>query len=97
MPDYQKTMADELGLKLNDTKLVLMLHDKENYVVHYKNLQFYLNQRLKLGKVHRVLDGAVDPDEHRISEASQKRIQELLQTYEQLPVRENDGERVEAC
>lgn len=56
MPDYQKTIADELGLKLNDTKLVLMLRDKENYVVHYRNLQFYLNQGLKRRKVHRVLE-----------------------------------------
>ena len=45
-----------MGLKLNDTKLVLMLRDKENYDVHYRNQQFYLNQGLKLRKVHRVLE-----------------------------------------
>ena len=56
MPHYRKTIADEFGLKLNDTKLVLMLRDKENYVVHYRNLQFYLNQGLKLRNVHRVLE-----------------------------------------
>lgn len=56
MPDYQKTIADELKLRLNDTKLVLMPLDKENYVVHYRNLQFYLKQGLKLRKVHRVLE-----------------------------------------
>ena len=37
-------MVDELGLKQNEKKLVLMLQDKKNYVLHYKNFQFYLNQ-----------------------------------------------------
>lgn len=31
---------DELGLKHNETELVLMLEDKKNYLVHYRNLQF---------------------------------------------------------
>ena len=45
----------------------------------------------------RVLDEAVQPDEHRIPEAGNKRIrEELLQIHEQLRVRENDGERAEA-
>lgn len=46
---------DELGLKHNETELVLTLEDKKNYLVHYRNLQFYLNQGMKLKKVHRVL------------------------------------------
>lgn len=39
-----ENMVDELGLKQNEKKLVLMLQDKKNYVLHYKNLQFYFNQ-----------------------------------------------------
>lgn len=31
---------DELGLKHNETELVLTLEDKKNYLVHYRNLQF---------------------------------------------------------
>lgn len=50
-------MADELGLKLNETKVVVTLQDKKNYVlVQYRNLQFYLNQGMQLKKVHRVLE-----------------------------------------
>lgn len=45
----------------------------------------------------RVPDEAVQPDEHRIPEAGNKWIRdELLQTHEQLRVRQNDGERAEA-
>ena len=56
MSDYQKKMLDELGLKLNENKLVLTLQDKKNYVVHYRNLQFYLKLGMKLKKVHRTLE-----------------------------------------
>jgi len=37
-------------------KLLLTLEDKNNYVVHYRNLQFYLKQGMKLKRVHRVLE-----------------------------------------
>ena len=47
----------DLGLKTPNTeKLVLTLEDKEKYVVHYKNLQFYLSQGMRLKKVHRVIE-----------------------------------------
>jgi len=36
-------------------KLVPNLHDKHNYTTHYRNLKLYLEQGLKLTKVHRVL------------------------------------------
>ena len=37
-------------------KLLLTPQDKNNYVVHYRNLQFYLKQGMKLKRVHRVLE-----------------------------------------
>lgn len=36
--------------------LVLTLNDKENYVVHYRTLQLYLQQGMKLKKMCRVLE-----------------------------------------
>jgi len=37
-------------------KLLLTLEDKTNYVVHYRNMQFYLKQGMKLKRVPRVLE-----------------------------------------
>jgi len=57
MSEYQKGLMKDLDLKPPDSKkLLLMLHDKKNYVVHYRNLQFYLKQGMKLKRVHRVLE-----------------------------------------
>ena len=48
---------EDLDLNPPDSKkLLLTLQDKNNYVVHYRNLQFYLKQGMKLKRVHRVLD-----------------------------------------
>ena len=54
-------MAD-LDLAMpNAEKLVLMLEDKEKYVVHYSNLQVYLRQGMRLKKVHRVIEFDQEP------------------------------------
>ena len=37
------------------TKLTPNLKDKSNYVVHYRNLKFYLEQGMEITKIHRVL------------------------------------------
>lgn len=37
-------------------QLMLTLQDKEKYVVHHRNLQFYLSHGLRIKKVHRVLE-----------------------------------------
>ena len=57
MSDYQKSLINDLELKPPDSeKLLLTLEDKKNYVVHYRNLQLYLKQGMKLKRVHRVVE-----------------------------------------
>jgi len=57
MSEYQLRLMAKLGLEPPNTeKLLLTLEDKEKYVVHYKNLKFYLRQGMRLKKVHRVLE-----------------------------------------
>ena len=57
MSDYQNNLIKELDLKLpNSNKLLLTLEDKNDYVVHYENLKFYLKQGMKLKRVKRVLE-----------------------------------------
>ena len=41
--------------KKTSTKLAPNLYDKKKYIVHYKNLNYYIEQGLILKKIHRVL------------------------------------------
>ena len=50
MSEYQRKLADGLKVDMNEEKLVLTLQDKENYVLHSKNLQLYLKLGMKLSK-----------------------------------------------
>ena len=43
------------GHRETATKLTPNLYDKKKYVVHDRNLQFYLKQGLELEKIHRVI------------------------------------------
>ena len=53
---YCSDIANKYGIKVGGVnKLVPNLRDKIKYVVHYKNLQYYLSLRMKLIKVHRIL------------------------------------------
>jgi hypothetical protein len=65
MPEKVKIQREELSpfaleiLKgkqfVPSTKLVPNLRNKSHYIVHYRNLQFYLKLGVKLQKVHKVL------------------------------------------
>ena len=62
MSEYQRRLMADLDLAMPNTeKLVLTLEDKEKYVVHYKNLQFYLSQGMRLQKVHRMIEFNQEP------------------------------------
>ena len=62
MPEYQKRMMNVLQINMPNTeKLVLTLEDKEKCAVHYKNLQFYLSQGMRLKKVHRGIEFDQEP------------------------------------
>ena len=52
---YYKEIADKDDIKVGDVKkLIPKLSKKNNYVVHYKNLQFYLSLGMKLARTHKV-------------------------------------------
>ena len=57
-------------------KLIPTLCDKEKYVLHYRNLQLYLDLGLEVNKVHRVLEFNQSPWlKHNIQFNTQKRPQ----------------------
>ena len=55
--EYCKKIAEKYNISIGQVnKLIPMLKDKKKFVLHYQNLQLYLNLTLKIKKVHRVLE-----------------------------------------
>ena len=53
---YCSDIANKCAIKIGGVKkLIPNLSDKNKYVVHYRNLQYYLSLGIKLIKVHRIL------------------------------------------
>ena len=53
---YYKDIADWYGISVGGVKkLITNLGGKVKYVVHYKNLKYYLSLEMKLVRVHRIL------------------------------------------
>ena len=53
---YYKKIAKKYNISIGlVSKLIPTLRDRKEYVLHYRNLQLYLDLRLKIKKVHRVL------------------------------------------
>ena len=56
LSNYCKSVADKYDIKVGDVKkMIPNLGNKTKYVVHYRNLQLYLSLRMKLTKIHKVL------------------------------------------
>ena len=56
LSEYCKKIADKYNISIGlVNKLIPTLRDKKEYVLHYRNLQLYLDLGLKIKKVHRVL------------------------------------------
>src|SRR6218665_94029 len=56
---YGRELAGKVGARLSTNpfqKLTPNLMNKTNYVVHYLNLQFYLETGMKLTKIHKVME-----------------------------------------
>ena len=57
LSNYQIKIADFYNIPIgNVKKLIPNFFDEEKYVLHYENLQLYLRLRLKLKKIHHVLE-----------------------------------------
>ena len=55
--DYCEKIAEEYEIKVGDVmKLIPNLGNKNNYVLHCRNLQLHLSLGMKLTKIHRVLE-----------------------------------------
>ena len=71
---YCKQILEKFNITIGQVKkLIPTLADKQKYVLHYRNLQLYLDLGLKLKKVHRVLMFNQSPWQNSILISTHKR------------------------
>ena len=59
---FSKELKEKLQIKGQPaSKLIPNLYDKTNYITHYTNLKFYLQQGMVLKKIHRILQFKQSP------------------------------------
>ena len=55
LSEYALHLVEKFGIKFSEEpKLIPNFRNKEKYVVHYRNLKFYLEKGLKLTAIHRI-------------------------------------------
>ena len=56
LSDYCKEIEEKFNISIGQVHILIpTLNKKEKYVLHYRNLQLYIDLGLKLTKIHRVL------------------------------------------
>ena len=54
---YSSSIANNYRIKVREVnKLIPNLGNKQNYVIHYRNLQLYASLGMKVAKVHKILN-----------------------------------------
>lgn len=57
LSSYSKDQLKELGLREKDSfpKLVPSFYKREKYVIHYRNLKYYVAKGMVIEKIHRIM------------------------------------------
>jgi len=63
LSSYQKKLIQNLDIKYSDkqTKLTPHLGDRNSYILHYRNLQYYLQKGMKLKKINSIVSFTQKP------------------------------------